>query len=118
MSALKEGESIIHGSELSYTRPPDIRLIHYNDVYHVEASSAEPVGGIARFQTVCNYYRNDAKFKDQPGLITIFSGDAFNPSLESSVTKGRHMVPILNGIGTDIACVGVSIFLYMSLEIT
>jgi 5'-nucleotidase len=109
MSELQRGESIIHGSELNYSRPPDLRLLHYNDVYHVEASSAEPVGGVARFQTVCNYYKNDPKFKGQPGLITIFSGDAFNPSLESSVTKGRHMVPILNNVRTDIACVGVCI---------
>jgi 2',3'-cyclic-nucleotide 2'-phosphodiesterase (5'-nucleotidase family) len=102
-----------------------LRLIHYNDVYHVDASSAEPVGGVARFQTLCNYYKDDPKFAGQPKPITIFSGDAFNPSLESSVTKGMydkcygrehqmklilitgsHMVPLLNGIGTDVACVG------------
>ncbi|KAF2261954.1 5'-nucleotidase-like protein [Lojkania enalia] len=88
------------------TTPPDLRFLHYNDVYHVESSSAEPVGGVARFQTLVNYYRNDEKFKGQPELLTFFSGDAFNPSLESSVTKGSHMVPILNGIGTDVACVG------------
>jgi len=105
---------------------PEIRLLHFNDVYHVDASSAEPVGGIARFQTVCNYYRDNERFKGQPNLVTVFSGDAFNPSLESSVTKGvylpslislhlvsnksrgSHMVPVLNGIGTDVACVGVS----------
>ncbi|OCL12288.1 5'-nucleotidase [Glonium stellatum] len=86
--------------------PPDLRFVHYNDVYHVDASSAEPVGGLSRFQTLCNYYRNDERFKDQPRLLTFFSGDAFNPSLESSVTKGSHMVPALNGIGTDVACVG------------
>lgn len=57
-------------------------------VYHIDASSAEPVGGLARFQTVCNYYRSDDRFSGQPDLVTIFSGDAFNPSLESSVTKG------------------------------
>jgi hypothetical protein len=68
--------------------PPDLRFLHYNDVYHVEAGSAEPVGGVGRFQTVVNYYREDEKFKDQPKLVTFFSGDAFNPSLESSVTKG------------------------------
>lgn len=91
--------------------PPDLRIIHYNDgtntrfsdqsclsetktltdavtVYHLDSSSAEPVGGVARFQTLCNYYRNDGRFKGQPKLITLFSGDAFNPSLESSVTKG------------------------------
>ncbi|EXJ79915.1 hypothetical protein A1O3_08200 [Capronia epimyces CBS 606.96] len=86
--------------------PPDLRILHYNDVYHIDASSAEPVGGIARFQTVCNYYRDDDRFSGQPNLLTIFSGDAFNPSLESSVTKGSHMVPVLNMIGTDVACVG------------
>ena len=67
---------------------PEIRVLHYNDVYHIDASSAEPVGGIARFQTVCNYYRNNERFGGQPNLVTVFSGDAFNPSLESSVTKG------------------------------
>jgi 5'-nucleotidase len=75
-------------------------------VYHVDPSSAEPVGGIARFQTLCKHYREDASFRDQTELLTFFSGDAFNPSLESSVTKGSHMVPVLNNLGTDVACVG------------
>lgn len=90
-----EPSTIVCGAELAYERPPDLRLLHYNDVYHVEAGSAEPVGGIARFQTVCNYYRNGPKFKDQPKLITLFSGDAFNPSLESSVTKGNSIQAIV-----------------------
>lgn len=72
------------------------------------AGSAEPVGGISRFQTVAKHYRSDPQYAEQPTLITLFSGDAFNPSLESSVTKGRHMVPVLNNLGTDAACVGVS----------
>jgi len=58
-------------------------------VYHIDTSSAEPVGGIARFKTLCNEYRKGARFNGQPGLLTLFSGDAFNPSLESSVTKGK-----------------------------
>ena len=66
------------------------------------------MGGIARFQTVANHYRTDLKYADQPKLITLFSGDAYNPSLESSVTKGRHMVPVLNNLETTAACVGVS----------
>lgn len=68
--------------------PPDLRLLHYNDVYHVDASSAEPVGGAARFMTLVTQYREDEKWKGQSDLITLFSGDAFNPSLESSITKG------------------------------
>ncbi|KAL8697898.1 MAG: hypothetical protein Q9201_006867 [Fulgogasparrea decipioides] len=92
--------------------PPDIRLLHFNDVYHIEAGSAEPVGGLARFQTLRNFYCDDEQFKGQPDLITLFSGDAYNPSLESSITKGAHMVPVLNGLmgkeGTGVACVGTA----------
>jgi hypothetical protein len=55
------------------------------------------VGGIARFQTLCNYYARDEKFAGQSGLLTLFSGDAFNPSLESSVTKGK-----LGGFGCSL----------------
>jgi hypothetical protein len=58
------------------------------------------VGGIARFQTVVNHYRSSPEYDSLPHLLTFFSGDSFNPSLESSITKGKHMVPVLNGIGT------------------
>lgn len=74
----------------------------------IRAGSAEPAGGAARFQSVVNFYRSDPRFAGQPGLLTFFSGDVFNPSLESTVTKGRHMVPFLNKAGIDVACVGVS----------
>lgn len=69
--------------------PPDLRFLHYNDVYHVEAGSREPVGGYSRFQTLINYYRDDERFQGQPKVLTFFSGDAFNPSIESSITKGQ-----------------------------
>ncbi|KIW04160.1 uncharacterized protein PV09_04967 [Verruconis gallopava] len=97
-------EVVIFGQDQG--RFPDLRLLHYNDVYHIDASSAEPVGGIARFMTLSKYYRDDDKFRNQAELLTFFSGDAWNPSLESSVTKGSHMVPFLNNIGTDAACIG------------
>ncbi|KAF2493416.1 5'-nucleotidase [Lophium mytilinum] len=104
--AASSDEQPVYSSGGPTSTPPDLRFLHYNDVYHVDASSAEPVGGLSRFQTVVNYYRNDGRFEGQPDVLTFFSGDAFNPSLESSVTKGSHMVPVLNGIGTDVACVG------------
>ncbi|KEZ45790.1 hypothetical protein SAPIO_CDS1599 [Scedosporium apiospermum] len=86
--------------------PPDLRIFHYNDVYHIDPSSAEPVGGIARFMTVLKEYRDGKQYRDQPELIPLFSGDVFNPSVESTVTKGSHMVPILNAIGTVCAALG------------
>ncbi|KAI4228744.1 MAG: hypothetical protein L6R36_001436 [Xanthoria steineri] len=102
--------SVTYSSPSLPSSPPDLRLLHFNDVYHIECGSAEPVGGIARFQTLRNFYADDARFQGQSELITLFSGDAYNPSLESSVTKGAHMVPILNGAlgkeGRGAACVG------------
>ncbi|KAK7735587.1 hypothetical protein SLS53_007501 [Cytospora paraplurivora] len=97
-------EVITYGSRSSTS--PALRFIHYNDVYHLDASSAEPVGGIGRFVTVCKGYQEGDRFKDQPACVTLFSGDAFNPSLESSITKGSHMVPMLNALRTDCASVG------------
>ncbi|KAL8799256.1 MAG: hypothetical protein Q9182_006023 [Xanthomendoza sp. 2 TL-2023] len=95
----------------SPSSPPDLRLLHFNDVYHIEPGSADPVGGCARFQTLHNFYSDDTRFAEQVGLVTLFSGDALNPSLESAVTKGAHMVPVLNGLlgreeGRGVACVG------------
>ncbi|EAQ88608.1 hypothetical protein CHGG_05227 [Chaetomium globosum CBS 148.51] len=86
--------------------PPDLRLLHYNDVYHLDPSSSEPAGGVGRFVSVCKEYREAQRYQGQPELVTLFSGDVFNPSLESSITKGSHMVPLLNLIKTDCACVG------------
>lgn len=75
--------------------PPDLRILHYNDVYHVDPSSAEPVGGIGRFITVCKEYRDAERYKGQSELVTLFSGDVFSPSLESSITKGfSHSCPL------------------------
>lgn len=72
--------------------------------------SAEPAGGYPRFQYLVNQYRSDSQYEGQSELIPVFSGDAFNPSLESSVTKGKHMLPILNQLPTKMACVGVRLF--------
>lgn len=101
-----ERDTCIEGDQ---TKTPDLRIFHFNDVYHVEPSTSDPVGGVTRFQSICNYYRYDEKFEGQSDLISFFSGDGFNPSLESSVTKGSHMVPILNDVPTAAACVGVRV---------
>lgn len=38
--------------------------------------------------------------------LTVFSGDAFSPSLEASVLKGEHILPILDLVGIDVGCYG------------
>ncbi|VTJ89859.1 Hypothetical predicted protein, partial [Marmota monax] len=35
--------------------------------------------------------------------LLIFSGDCLNPSVLSTITKGKHMIPILNELGVHFA---------------
>jgi len=76
-----------------------ITIVHFNDVYNIESGSQEPVGGAARFTTAVR------RLSDRDPLI-LFSGDALNPALMSSVTHGRQMVPVLNAIGVHCALYG------------
>lgn len=43
--------------------------------------------------------------RERRGLV-LFSGDVWNPSVESSVTRGEHLVPVMNAIGVDCAVLG------------
>lgn len=98
---MARGEKVSTGPTVTYSSgrleaqaqapKPDLRILHFNDVYHVDPSSSEPVGGLPRFITMCREYRDDERYAGQSKLLTLFSGDAFNPSLESSVTKGTFL---------------------------
>jgi 5'-nucleotidase len=48
-----------------------------------------------------------------PELLVLFSGDIFSPSvskigdnLVSTMFKGEHMVPVIDELEIDVACVG------------
>jgi len=81
-------------------------ILHFNDVYNVEPRSKEPVGGIARFVTRMKELKAESLARGEHEAVILFSGDAFNPSLMSTTTHGRHMVPALNAIGIHTACYG------------
>lgn len=38
--------------------------------------------------------------------LVLFSGDAFNPSMMSTITLGKQMVPVLNEFGVACSCMG------------
>ncbi|KAF8130580.1 Metallo-dependent phosphatase-like protein [Boletus edulis] len=71
----------------------ELSFLHFNDVYHITQSTA-----LGRLSHV---FRNAKDVPEAERPITIFSGDAFSPSLESAVTKGEHMIPILNHLLVD-----------------
>ncbi|XP_071053537.1 mannosylglucosyl-3-phosphoglycerate phosphatase isoform X2 [Onthophagus taurus] len=74
-------------------------ILHFNDVYNVEPSGREPVGGAARFCTAIKSFQH-------LNPLVLFSGDAFSPSMLSTFTKGEQMVPVLNDVGTHCAVLG------------
>jgi 5'-nucleotidase len=71
----------------------DITLLHFNDVYHVDQDRA------STFATALKAHRT-------PHSAVFFSGDVLGPSVPSSITKGSHMIPVLNQLGVDAACIG------------
>ncbi|CAG8444830.1 8501_t:CDS:2 [Ambispora leptoticha] len=78
-------------------------ILHFNDVYHLSAGKQEPVGGAARFATAVYNFREQY---DVDKSCVLFSGDMFNPSIESSISKGEHMIPAINEFKIDVACFG------------
>jgi 5'-nucleotidase len=122
-----------------------LTILHFNDVYNIEASSTEPAGGAARFVGLVRgamgvHQRGgaDAACRGRPPApdllaarprapppprrlpapptqiksmahlnpLVLFSGDAFNPSLMSTITLGKQMVPVLNAAGVAATCLG------------
>lgn len=109
-------------------------IIHFNDVYNIEPRERYPEGGAAHFNglvkalqksdTVCAAFApekeetdysahhrqaNDVDFLElscKNRALTLFSGDAFSPSIMSTVTRGKQMPPILNETGIHAAVPG------------
>lgn len=75
-----------------------LNLLHFNDVYRVTPqklnSSSADTFDVTQFAWMVNDLRDKwPKDKDgKPDGLMLFSGDVFSPSVESSVTRGSHMV--------------------------
>ncbi len=118
---------MFENSEKIFVNPKQIlndssfSIVHFNDIYDIECSvDEESVGGAARFISAI-----EGLIADRPSLV-VFSGDALSPSLSkilitliktvrhlysfvnlvSTVTKGKHMIDILNKCHLICACLG------------
>ncbi|CAK9114400.1 unnamed protein product, partial [Durusdinium trenchii] len=87
-------------------KPKTMTILHFNDVYNVEPRAKEPVGGISRFVTRIKELKAESVARGEYEAVVLFSGDAFNPSLMSTTTHGKHMIKALNAIGIHTACYG------------
>jgi len=84
------------------TTTPLLNIVHFNDVYNIVESEQDiRCGGAARFQTVLK------KLKQlKPAPLVFFSGDFLSPSNISSVSKGEHMIRVMNEFGIDCGMLG------------
>ncbi|KAL4253855.1 5'-nucleotidase family protein [Abortiporus biennis] len=87
-------------------------IAHFNDVYRVQPFKVVPTKpetiDVTQFAAMLDDVyegwtpREDGK---REGLV-LFSGDVFSPSVESSVTRGSHMVPVMNELHIDVSMTG------------
>eukprot|EP01084_Bolivina_argentea_P137137 241514_1 len=84
-----------------------LNIIHFNDVYNInpiikkdgDGNIKSVCGGASRFKSFINTL---SPLKP----IILFSGDFLSPSDMSTVTKGEHMVPIMNDFGITCGMIG------------
>lgn len=76
-----------------------ITFLHFNDTYRVWPRRG--IGGMANMATLLRFER--ARAED---AITTHGGDFLSPSTFSSVTKGAHMIDLMNRMAVDVAVVG------------
>ena len=84
-----------------------INIIHFNDVYNInpvikkdgDGNIKSIKGGASRFKSFINTL---SSLKP----IILFSGDFLSPSDMSTVTKGEHMIPIMNSFGITCGMIG------------
>jgi len=76
------------------------------------ATPHREVSRFERFASLVQLERDLAKKKNHVEPLLLLCGGAFAASVESGVTKGKHLVPILNELGVHAACVGARDFDY------
>ncbi|EIW60617.1 Metallo-dependent phosphatase [Trametes versicolor FP-101664 SS1] len=89
-----------------------LNFLHFNDVYRVQPFKLQPKSpetiDVTQWTSMLDEIRDQWPLRPdgkRDGLV-LFSGDVFSPSVESSVTRGSHMVPVMNAIGPDISLTG------------
>lgn len=76
-----------------------VTLLHLNDLQEVAVVRGK--GGIAPLMTLLKQER-----ARNPAAITTLGGDFLSPSVLSGLTRGAHMVALLNAAGVDVAAFG------------
>jgi 5'-nucleotidase len=75
-----------------------LSILHWNDVYRVTPQKISPTStetiDVTQFAALLDDVRSKwaQRVDGSRDGLSLFSGDVFSPSTESSVTRGSHMV--------------------------
>ncbi|KAG9017477.1 hypothetical protein FRB90_001121 [Tulasnella sp. 427] len=91
-----------------------LNLVHFNDVYRVTPQKLPGTSktiDVTQFAELLDSIRSalpkaTSEGNDVEDGLVLFSGDVFSPSVESSVTRGSHMVPVMNELRPDVSLTG------------
>ncbi|KAF8553765.1 Metallo-dependent phosphatase [Imleria badia] len=88
-----------------------LSIVHWNDAYRVTPQKMSPNGDtidVTQFAALLHGIRRNWLLRSDGAHdgLSLFSGDLFSPSVESTVTRGSHMVPVMNELAPDVALTG------------
>ncbi|KAH8829650.1 Metallo-dependent phosphatase-like protein [Flagelloscypha sp. PMI_526] len=85
-----------------------LSILHWNDVYRVGPQKLDPKSSetIDVTQFAQQLIDRRAQWSEDTAGLSLFSGDLFSPSVETSVTRGSHMVPVINLLAPDVSLTG------------
>ncbi|KAF9228782.1 Metallo-dependent phosphatase [Gyrodon lividus] len=88
-----------------------LSIVHWNDVYRVTPQKISPGGDtidVTQFAALLETIRRRWRVRSDGARdgLSLFSGDLFSPSVESTVTRGSHMVPVMNELAPNVALTG------------
>jgi 5'-nucleotidase len=74
-----------------------LSIVHWNDAYRVTPQKISPNGDtidVTQFAALLDDIRRNWNLRSDGARdgLSLFSGDLFSPSIESTVTRGSHMV--------------------------
>ena len=76
-----------------------LTFLHFNDTYRI--APKREMGGFAGLMTLLARERRRSRH-----TITTHGGDMISPSVLSGLTRGRHMIGLMNAIRMDVAVLG------------
>lgn len=79
-------------------------IIHFSDVYDI-CSDSDEKGGASRFLSALNIFKNE-----NLSPLILFSGNFVSRSDISCITKGQHMIDIMNKLGIKCGVLGTHDF--------